>query len=313
MPAAAAVADAPAVGLHARASSVAAPPMGAEPATSPDSSAAEDPASTTPTTSSSVSSTSSDDGAHASGATETSAESDTGSESDPGSESDAGAKSEETGPNNRAARRRAWWSVGPEEGPPKRRFLIGVEGLIAQAPPLRPTVIKLDPRSLGRTVAMGGIGIFGRYRPVPIVAIEATVRSASLRYSDPNEDTVVSQDHVLADVGVLLYLARGEVAQFAFDAGLGGAWGRIAYEPASGDEGSQTLGSGLVRVGADAEFLVKRVAFILSLRTVGIFTDPSRAKARGALFEGTNAAVRRVPVPALQTWLVGSAGVGYRF
>ena len=68
-----------------------------------------------------------------------------------------------------------------------------------------------------------------------------------------------------------------------------------------------------MRVGADAEFLVKRIAFTLSLRTLGMFTDPARAKASGALFEGTALELREAPVPRMQTWLVGSAGIGYRF
>lgn len=213
----------------------------------------------------------------------------------------------------RGARRRAWWSVGLPLPPTARRFIVGVEGVLAQAPPLRPTIVHLDPRALGRTVAMGGFGVFGRYRAFPMVGIEATVRSGSLRYADGRDDSVVSQDNVLADVGVLMYLARGEVAQFAVDAGLGGMWSRIHYEPDDGPDGTHTLGSGLVRVGADAEFLVKRVAFVLSLRGLGVFTTPARAKASGGLFEGSSAAVRRAPVPALQTWLVASAGLGYRF
>lgn len=214
---------------------------------------------------------------------------------------------------SRAARWRQRWSVGLAEGAKPRRFIVAVEGLIAQAPPLRPTITKLDPRATGRTVARGGIGLFGRYRPVPLIGIELGVRSASLRYADGDDDGVVSEDHVLADAGVLLYLARGEIAQFAFDAGFGGAWGRIAYEPASGKHGSHSYGSGLVRVGVDAEFLLKRIAFVLSLRTFGVITDDKRAKARGPIFEGTSAQVQRLPVARLQTWLVASAGIGYRF
>ncbi|MBL4689031.1 MAG: hypothetical protein JKY37_30850 [Nannocystaceae bacterium] len=219
----------------------------------------------------------------------------------------------DTDTDTRAARWRQRWSVGLPEGVKPRRFIVAVEGLIAQAPPLRPTITKLDPRATGRTVARGGIGLFGRYRPVPLIGIEVGVRSASLRYADGDDDGVVSEDHVLADAGVLLYLARGEIAQFAFDAGFGGAWGRIAYEPSDGKQGSHIYGSGLVRVGVDAEFLLKRIAFVLSLRTVGVLTDDKRAKARGPIFEGTSAQVQRLPVPRLQTWLVASAGIGYRF
>jgi len=225
----------------------------------------------------------------------------------------AAAARADTRAETRAAQWRTRWSAVPATVPTSRRFMIGVEGLIAQAPPLRPTVVRLDPRSQGRTVALGGLGAFGRYRPIPLIGVEIGVRSSSLRYADADDDSVVSEDHVLADAGVLLYLARGEIAQFAFDAGAGGSFTRIGYETASSGDGTHTLGSGLVRVGADAEFLVKRVAFVLSLRMVGQFTDPARAKARGALFEGASAAVQRAPVPSRQTWLVASAGIGYRF
>jgi|GEM_PF-2856968 len=229
---------------------------------------------------------------------------------EPKAESESESESESDDPQQKK-----WWKRSPDEEPgaKRRKFLVGVEGLIAQAPPLRPRIIDLDPRFLGRFVALGGFGLFGRYRPVPLIGVEAGVRSASLRYADRDSDGVTSQDNVLADVGVLMYVARGEVAQFAFDAGIGGMWGRIAYEPASGENGTQTYGSGLVRVGADAEFLVKRIAFTLSVRMLGVFTDPARAKASGALFEGTRLELREAPVPRTQTWLVGSAGIAYRF
>ena len=195
--------------------------------------------------------------------------------------------------------------------PPQRRFMLGLEGLVVQAPPLRPDAVSLDPRFLGRSVSLAGLGIFGRVRLHHRVAVETTVRSGSVRYagrqSDADDD-VVSHDQVMADVGVLLFVARGEIAQLAFDGGLGAMGSRVKYE--LDREGTQLFASGLVRVGADAEFLVKRIAFVVSVRAYGAFTNRDRVRNQGPLLEGRTL---RSPVPALQTMLVGSAGVAYRF
>ncbi|MEX1362643.1 MAG: hypothetical protein AB1Z98_05915 [Nannocystaceae bacterium] len=193
---------------------------------------------------------------------------------------------------------------------PRRRFMLGLEGVVMQAPPLRPEVVGFDPRFLGRSVTMGGLGLFGRLRLHPRIAVEATVRSGSARYvgRETEDADVVSHDQVMADAGVLLFVAQGRMVQLAFDAGIGGMGTRVEYELSR--EGTQLFGSGLVRVGADAEFLVKRIAFVVSVRAVGVFTGLDRVRNRGALLEGRSV---RAPVPALQTMLVGTAGVAYRF
>src|SRR5690606_28115229 len=80
-------------------------------------------------------------------------------------------------------RGRFWMSNEPTEEK-QRRFLVGIEGVVMQAPPLRPSIVRVDPRFVGRTVALGGLGIFGRFRPMPIVAFDLSVRSGSLRLTD---------------------------------------------------------------------------------------------------------------------------------
>lgn len=207
------------------------------------------------------------------------------------------------------ARRGMSWSRA-DEPVPERRFLLGVEGVVMQAPPLRPDVVRFDPRFLGRSVSLGGLGLLGRLQLHPRIGIEAGVRSGSVRYAgrDDEDGPVVSQDQVMADVGVLLYVARGDIAQLAFDAGVGGMGTRVVYELER--EGTQRFGSGLVRVGADAEFLVKRIAFVLSVRSYGVITDRERVSQRGALLEGKT---RLAPVATLQTYFVASGGIAYRF
>jgi hypothetical protein len=210
-------------------------------------------------------------------------------------------------------KRRRFWMSNETTEEKRRRFLVGIEGVVMQAPPLRPSIVRVDPRFVGRTVALGGLGLFGRYRPVPIVAFDLSVRSGSLRLTDRDDDGVIAQDHVLAEAGVLLFVARGDVAQFAFDGGVGGAFNRVEYQPEGGPNGRQIFGSGLVRVGGDVEFVLKRVAIVLSLRAYGVFTDRDRVSEKGELFEDAPEPLRKAPVPTMQTWLVGSAGVAYRF
>lgn len=225
----------------------------------------------------------------------------------------------EPAPSRRAAGRRRGalggggrglsWSRA-DDPVPERRFMLGVEGVAIQAPPLRPEVVRFDPRFLGRSVSLAGLGLMGRLQLHPRIGVEAGVRSGSVRYAgrEDEDGPVVSQDQVMADVGVLLYVARGDIAQLAFDAGIGGMGTRVDYE--LGREGRQLFGSGLVRVGADVEFLTKRIAFVVSVRSVGVFTDRDRVRQRGAALAGRDP---RAPVPALQTLLVLAAGVAYRF
>lgn len=188
--------------------------------------------------------------------------------------------------------------------------MLGVEGVVVQAPPLRPEIVRFDPRFLGRSASLGGLGLVARLQLHPRIGVEAVVRSGSVRYAgrDDDDGPVVSQDQVMADLGVLLYVARGDIAQVAFDAGVGGMGTRVVYELER--EGTQLFGSGVVRVGADLEFLTKRIAFLVSVRSYGVLTDRDRVRQRGALLEGRSL---RAPVATLQTFFVASAGIAYRF
>ncbi len=227
----------------------------------------------------------------------------TGDAEPPSSQDDSGG-AEPTGPSESS-------EVADQDAPPRRRFMVGLEGLVVQAPALRSDAVRFDPRFIGRNVSLAGLGVLGRLRVHPRIAVEATVRSGSVRYAGretDEQDDVVSQDQVMADLGVLLFVARGELAHLAFDAGIGGMGTRVKYE--LDREGTQLFGSGLVRVGADVEFLVKRIAFVVSVRGYGAFTDRDRARNRGPLLQGKTL---RSPVPTLSTMLVGSAGVAYRF
>jgi hypothetical protein len=212
-----------------------------------------------------------------------------------------------------AQERRRFWEIDPEDpaGVTQRRFMIGLEGVVMQAPALRAEVVFLDPRFVPRGVAMGGLGLFGRFRARPLVGFDVNVRSGSVRYRDRDREDAVSHDLIATDLGVLLYLGRGQVAQFAASGGIGGTYNRVRYELEQGPDGTQEWGSGFVRVGAEAEFLIKRVAFIMSLRSYGVFTARDSVKNSGELFEGSE--TRGAPVPTLQTHLVGSAGIAFRF
>ncbi len=199
---------------------------------------------------------------------------------------------------------------GPPDG---RAFALGVEGSILTTPPLRPRVVYVDPRFVGRSTALGGLGVFGRYRPLSFIGFDANVRTGSLRLRAEDGDTTISTDQVLADIGTLLYLGRGEVSQFAFSGGVGGLFHRIRYDLDSGLRGTQSFGAFTMRVGAEAEFLVNRIAFVLSFRTYGVVTPRSHACSSGALFEGRSAADKAAPVATFSTYLAGSAGIAYRF
>jgi hypothetical protein len=193
----------------------------------------------------------------------------------------------------------------------RRRWALGLEGVGLQIPPLRPRVADLDPRYLGGSVTLGGVGAVGRVRVVPEIAIELAVRSGSVRYRSAGD--LVSQDVLLAEIGALVFLARGEVGQFAFDAGVGGLAHSIRYELGSGQSGAQLAPAFSVRVGADLELLLGRFALTFSLRAHGVVTDAARTRATGPLFSGADESLRRAPLPRFQTYLLGSAGLLYRF
>lgn len=199
----------------------------------------------------------------------------------------------------------------PSERRPRRRWALGVEGVALQIPPLRPRVATLDPRFLGASVTLGGVGAVGRVRVAPELALELAVRSGSLRYRSAGD--LISQDLLLAELGALLFLARGDVGHFALDAGLGGLAHAIRYELADGRGGRQLAPAFTIRVGADLELLLGRVALTFSLRGYGVVTAAARTRASGSLFDGATDADRRAPLPRYQTYLLGSAGLLYRF
>jgi hypothetical protein len=216
-----------------------------------------------------------------------------------------GPASSPTSTTGRGRARRPWWREGPES---RRKFMIGLAGVIMQAPPIRTEVVYLDPRDIGRSVAMGGVGLFARWRARPIFGLEADVRSGSVRYGRGG-DVSVSQDQFLAELAALLYVGRGDVAQFALSGGLGGMGSIVRYGGAGDRSGRQTWGSATFRVGAEAEFLFKRLALVLSFRAYGVAAGRSGVRNKGVLVEpGTLA-----PAPAFATMLVGSAGIAYRF
>jgi hypothetical protein len=218
-----------------------------------------------------------------------------------------------TEPAPSGARRRARFQAFSREGDAlKRRAMIGIGGVLMQAAPLRVRAVQLDPRDVGRSAALGGLALFGRYRPKPIVGLDLEVRSGSVRYRRTDEEIGVSQDQVLAEFGTGLYLGRGDVAQFALSAGLGGMYTLVRYD-AGDTAGRQAFGSAVFRLGAEAEFLLKRVAIVLSFRTYGVATPRDRTRSTGAVFDGASAEDRRAPVAKLATMLVGSLGLAYRF
>ncbi len=189
--------------------------------------------------------------------------------------------------------------------------MVGIEGLGLQVPALRPRVSVIDPRYLGRSVTLGGFGLFGRWQAARIIGLELGVRSGSLRYH--NRGDVISQDMVMGEAGVLLYVARGTIGQLAVDAGGGGMMHAIRYELADRPGGTQIVGAGFVRVGVDLELRLRRVAFTASLRSYGVISDVARTRSSGELFADVSEAMRRAPVAVFQTHLLGSIGIAYRF
>jgi hypothetical protein len=153
--------------------------------------------------------------------------------------------------------------------------------------------------------------VFFRFRPVPIVGFDLSITSGSLRYKDSASGLRIRQDHALWSVGMLLYLTQSKVAQFALSGGTGALAHVVRYDGRARD-GKQVFGSGLVFVGAEGEFLLKRVGFILSIRMYGIGT-PRSTRTSGQLFEGASSGEKRAPLPRFQTALLASAGVSIRF
>ena len=200
---------------------------------------------------------------------------------------------------------------GPREAVPVRRWAIGVEGIGLQIPPLRPRIAGLDARYLGNSVTTGGVGALARVRVRPPIALELAGRTGSLRYRSAGD--LISQDLLLAELGALLFLARGDIGHFALDAGVGGVAHAIRSDLEGGRAGAQLVGAFTVRAGADLELLLGRIGLTFSLRAHGVVTDVARTRASGPLFAGQPGALRRAPLPRYQTYLLGSAGLLYRF
>lgn len=200
----------------------------------------------------------------------------------------------------------------PKSAPP-RRFLLGLEGVAIQTPPLRPAVVRFDSRFLGNTTTLGGAGLLARYRAVPFLAVDVGVRSGSLRFRSEDGRETTSQDLVLGELGLALFVARGEYGQLALGAGWGGIYNRVQYEHGAGREGVQHYGSGLIRLGIEVEILLQRVAVFFSFRSYGVVTDRARVIANGAIFDNATETQKLAPVATFQTYLAGSLGLAYRF
>ena len=196
---------------------------------------------------------------------------------------------------------------------PVRRLMVGLEGVAFLTPALHVPRVRLDPRYIGEATAAGGAGVFSRWRVADRIALELGVRSGSLRLRSEARGDVISHDLLLADVGVLLYLARGEIGQLAVDGGFGGLGQQIRYDIADGERGLQRFGAFTARVGVDLELLLRRVAVVASLRAHGIVSVRRRTAAHGPFFGGASEAERAAPVPTYQTYVIGSAGLAYRF
>jgi hypothetical protein len=197
----------------------------------------------------------------------------------------------------------------PKETPaPPRKFLVGIQAVGIQVPPIRPYRIELDRRFVGNTATMAGLGIMGRYRPVERVSVELGIRSGSARY-ELSDDRVLSHDMVLADMGLVLWVAHGKGGRVGLDMGVGGAFNALRYN--LGPRSSQIFGFGHVRGGATAELSFRRFAFLFAVRAFGTFTGGNSAN-RGPLFDGAGAEAE-APIPKLQLIVAGSLGVGYRF
>ncbi|MCB9570176.1 MAG: hypothetical protein H6710_23700 [Myxococcales bacterium] len=194
-----------------------------------------------------------------------------------------------------------------------RRFLVGLEGVAILTPALRPRILGIDRRFLGETTTLGGVGVFGRWRAVDWLALDLAVRSGSIRFQGDEGGASIAEDVLLAEAGALLFLARGDIGHLAIDGGLGGLAHQISYTAADGTSGRQRVGAALFRVGLDIELLLTRLAFVISLRAHGVVTDRARTRVSGALFEGAPEALRQAPLPVFQTYVIGSAGVAYRF
>ncbi|TPV97132.1 MAG: hypothetical protein B7733_00880 [Myxococcales bacterium FL481] len=193
--------------------------------------------------------------------------------------------------------------------------MLGIEAVGIQTPPLRPRVVEIDPRTVSNTATLGGAGAFLRFRPTDIVGLDLTLRSGSLRYVDTRDDhrNVISQDLFVADVGTVLYLARGEMGSVGIDAGVGGVLNRVGYAIDDLDRSVQRFGSFVTRIGFDVELVTRRVAFVFTLRSLGVITPQNDASHDGPVFDSATREETKPAVPRFQTYVAAGAGVAYRF
>ncbi len=226
---------------------------------------------------------------------------------------DAGGTGEDGATDGEAERTEASPSRTSQGKVRPRRFMVGLEGVALLTAPLHTRIIRFDRRYIGQNTTLGGAGIFGRWRAHDRIALDLGVRSGTLRFERAEDDDIVAQDLLLAEIGALLYLAHGEIGHLAIDGGVGGLGHQIRYSRSDGLEGTQRVGGALFRVGADVELLFKRLAFVVSLRAYGVITDRERTRSEGTIFEGVDPSLRLAPVPIFQTHMIGAAGVAYRF
>lgn len=212
-------------------------------------------------------------------------------------------------PTEKADPSPAGWqsSQAKRRAPPlhARPWIIGVEAVVLETAPLRPDVVTLAGPRPRRSITMAGVGGFVRYMPIRFIGFDVGVHSASARYRSNAAGESVSHNQLLLDAGVLLYLGRGEIAQFALSGGAGGQLARVDYDFGESAQGVQRYGSALLRLGAEAEFHYKRFAFLMSARGYGVYTDRDRVRGDSEL--------GRAPVTTLQAYILGSAGLAIRF
>jgi hypothetical protein len=222
-----------------------------------------------------------------------------------------------------------------QASPRSRPFLVtlGITGM--QAPIARTSVVRLDPRATGRSTTLIGGATSLRWVPRanealrdgPWIGLDVGFRSGSVRFRDATEPQVpgdasapssssIAHDLFAFESAALLYLAKSPFARLAVDAGGGGMVQIVRYDLATSDA-AQRFGSGFVRLGASVEVLLSRVAFVFDLRGYGVVTDRRRVVNRGDAFSAearaANGELGRAPVATLQTMLVGSAALAFRF
>ncbi len=190
-----------------------------------------------------------------------------------------------------------------------RRVLLGLELVGMQVPTLVPGVVRIDPRGIGRSATMIGLGALLRVRVHRMISLDVSARSGTLRFRDQSD--VVDHDRFMTEIGVLLDFVRTQSFRLGVDGGAGLSLDQIRYT-IDGDKSRQRWLTGLARIGLDIEFSTRRLSFLGAVRLVGAGATPSATANRGPLFRDET---RDAPAPIdpLQLWIVGVFGVAYRF